>query len=265
MMADGPPGAVPVLLLHGVTWTAALNFHQVVGALAARHPVIAIEHRGHGGGLAVAGRLDMATLADDAAALLDELGVERAIVVGFSLGTMTALHIGARHTHRVAGLVLSAGCLCFAERRRERVLLATGVPLMALAARLGLLNGLSARYFGANRSDPEFERTWSWVRAELARSPIRTVIPAIRAASVHDVRPDVERLRQVPSAVVVTRRDGLVPAARQRAMARALGAAQIEIDADHEAPLSHPGVYRDAIVQAVSTLLADGEQGFAAV
>lgn len=257
LVIDGPPSTIPVLMLHGVTWTAALNFHRVLDPLAAGHPVIAIDHRGHGGGLPVHGQIDMEMLADDAVAVLDALGVQRAIVVGFSLGTMTALHIGLRHPDRVAGLVLSAGCLSFAERRYERALLAVGIPLVALGARLRLLGGLSARYFGANRRDPEFQRHWPWIRSELVRSPTRTTVGALRAAARHDVRLHVAQLRPIPSAVVVTGHDGLVPPRRQRAMADSLGASRIEIDTDHEAPLSHPDIYRDAILRAVHTVAGD--------
>lgn len=256
LVADGPPGTVPVLLLHGVTWTAALNYHQVFDALAGRHPVISIDHRGHGDGLPVSGRFAMADLADDAVAVLDELGVDRAIVVGFSLGSMTALHIGVRHPDRVAGLVLTAGCLCFAELRWERVLLAVGAPVMAIGERLGPFRDLPARYLGKNRGAPEFRRAWPWIRSELARSPFRTTMASVRAAAVHDVRPEIEQLRTCPSAVVVTRQDVLIPAGRQYAMGEALGSTIVEIDTDHEAPLTHPELYRDAVLAGIDAVVA---------
>jgi pimeloyl-ACP methyl ester carboxylesterase len=82
----GDPGSYPLLLLCGsahsyVLWT---EFAQ---ALAARHRVICYDHRGIGNSERGQGPLSVAGLAEDAAALLDALGIARAHVLGWSLGS----------------------------------------------------------------------------------------------------------------------------------------------------------------------------------
>lgn len=257
-LADVPP----LVLLHGVTWNAALNFHHVVPALAGSRMVVLMDHRGHGEGLPGAGSYGMEDLADDVVAVLDELGISRAVLVGFSLGSLTALQVAAHRPDRVAGLVLTAGCLTLAPGRVLRAVLAVMVGMLAVLARLGLGRLVAPHYFGLNRrtSSPEFARAWPWIRAQLEANDPRFLAPALRAALGHDVRPYVERIARIPTHVVVHERDALIPAALQWQMARALGAAVTTIDADHEAPLSDPDLYRDAVAAAAGTLARKQEK-----
>lgn len=97
----------PVLLLHGALSTAEQNYRMVLGPLAARHRLIGPDLRGHGASSNPTGRLDLATLRDDALALLDALGVRRVHLLGTSLGGYVSLAIRARAPERVATLALA--------------------------------------------------------------------------------------------------------------------------------------------------------------
>jgi pimeloyl-ACP methyl ester carboxylesterase len=94
----------PLVFLHG-----GLADHRsaalTVGALASRCRVITPDLRG-GGRSVYAGPLSWDLLADDIAALLDRLGLERAVVGGTSAGSGCALRMALRHPARVAGLIL---------------------------------------------------------------------------------------------------------------------------------------------------------------
>ena len=69
---------------------------------------ITLECRGHGqSDLGDPGRLSIAQFADDAIALLDRLGIERAVVGGISLGAAIALRIAVLHANRALGLILA--------------------------------------------------------------------------------------------------------------------------------------------------------------
>ncbi|WP_224362351.1 alpha/beta fold hydrolase [Hyalangium versicolor] len=98
---DGPA----VLLLHGWphTWEV---WRPVLPALATTHRVIAPDLRGLGASDKPEEGYDLHTLADDVAALLDALGVERAAVVGIDLGAPIAFMTAARHRDRVERLVV---------------------------------------------------------------------------------------------------------------------------------------------------------------
>jgi 3-oxoadipate enol-lactonase len=227
-----------------------------MGPLATARTVVVMDHRGHGHGLPVSGDYEIEDLADDAVAVLGALGITEVIVVGFSLGSVTALDMAARYPERVAGLVLTAGCLVLRPRAPERLLLVAVTQVLALAARLGLARSLGSRYFGLTRraAGPAFQEAWPWIRQELQSQDPRGVAPALRAALRHDARRHVDRLRQTRTVVVVHERDVVIPAALQWQMARELEAETFTVDADHEAPLSHPDEYLASVLAAVARI-----------
>jgi pimeloyl-ACP methyl ester carboxylesterase len=95
----------PVVLLHGLT---ATNRYVVMGSNAlerAGHRVIAYDARGHGASQP-GDRYDYPRLAGDLERVLDDDGIERAVIVGASMGAHTAITFALQRPTRVAGLVL---------------------------------------------------------------------------------------------------------------------------------------------------------------
>lgn len=103
-----PTGLPPVLLLHGGLFDIDLQFGGIIGGLAADRQVVAMDLQGHGGTNDVDRPLRPEHLADDAAGLLDHLGIDRVDVVGYSLGGAAALSLALRHPDRVRRAVLSS-------------------------------------------------------------------------------------------------------------------------------------------------------------
>lgn len=116
----GPRDAAPLLLLHGATETFRVSWKRLIEPLAARYRVIGVDLRGHGQSTNPAGALDLRQMADDVAALLDVLGIDRAHVCGFSGGGSTALFFGLRHVDRARSLVLISNNFERDEARRGR-------------------------------------------------------------------------------------------------------------------------------------------------
>ncbi|MFB8282280.1 alpha/beta fold hydrolase [Nocardia colli] len=98
----------PLVVLHGGLMTIDVAFGAILPALAAGRQVIAVELQGHGHTADIERDLTLDNLADDIASLLDELGLERADLFGFSLGGLTALRVAMRHPERVGRLVAAA-------------------------------------------------------------------------------------------------------------------------------------------------------------
>ena len=78
--------------------------------------MVAIDHRGHGRGIRSRRRFHLSDCADDAAALVAELGLDRVIAVGYSMGGPIAQLLWRRHREVVGGLVLCATSRTFASR-----------------------------------------------------------------------------------------------------------------------------------------------------
>ena len=86
----GPRGAETLMLIHGVTFTAELNWGKIFAPLSRHFRVVAIDLRGHGDGISVGSRFRLEDCADDVAALAQVLGIGRFIAVGYSMGGMVA-------------------------------------------------------------------------------------------------------------------------------------------------------------------------------
>jgi pimeloyl-ACP methyl ester carboxylesterase len=111
VVAAGDPAGMPVVLLHGLSdsWRSfetVLSHLHVVRAMA-------MTLRGHGDAPKPDGGYDAGTLADDVVAVLDDAGVQRAVVVGHSMGTIIGTRLAIDHPERVAGLVLAGGRATF--------------------------------------------------------------------------------------------------------------------------------------------------------
>ena len=96
----------PLLLIHGLGY-ARWGWEPVLPELGEQFDVILFDNRGIGESDAPAGPYTVAEMADDAVRVLDEAGVERAHVVGTSLGGMVAQELALSHPERVDRLVLA--------------------------------------------------------------------------------------------------------------------------------------------------------------
>ncbi|MGR6319498.1 alpha/beta hydrolase [Micromonospora soli] len=97
----------PLILLHGGLGSGEM-FGPVLPALAARHQVIAVDLQGHGRTADIDRPLDLESMADDIAALVDHLGLDRPNLVGYSLGGGVALRAAVRHPAKVGRLVAAS-------------------------------------------------------------------------------------------------------------------------------------------------------------
>ncbi|GAB2959278.1 alpha/beta hydrolase [Amycolatopsis acidiphila] len=98
----------PVVLLHGGVLTLELSFGPMLPQLATGRQVIGVELQGHGHTADIDREVTLGGLAGDVVALLDELGLERADLFGFSLGGLVALELATAHPGRVDRLVLAS-------------------------------------------------------------------------------------------------------------------------------------------------------------
>jgi pimeloyl-ACP methyl ester carboxylesterase len=95
----------PLVLLHGGILTIDLNFATLIPTLAASHQVIGVELQGHGRTADIDRVITPAALAADVVALLDQLGIERAHVLGHSMGGAVAMELAVNHPDRVRSVV----------------------------------------------------------------------------------------------------------------------------------------------------------------
>ena len=96
-------------LIHGSGSTVQTSFGAVLPRLARSHRVIAVEEQGHGHTEDLDRPFSFGQMADDTAALLEQLNVRQVDVLGFSSGGMTALRLAVRNPALVRRLVICSG------------------------------------------------------------------------------------------------------------------------------------------------------------
>ncbi len=109
-LSSGPGTAEPVIVVHGIT----ANSHAwlaVDRALEGRAALLAVDLRGRGASSGLPGPYGMAAYAADLLAVLDACGLERAVLVGHSLGAYAVARFAADHPERVRAAVLVDGGL----------------------------------------------------------------------------------------------------------------------------------------------------------
>jgi pimeloyl-ACP methyl ester carboxylesterase len=248
---DTPDAGRPtVLLLHGWTVSADLNFFTSFDELSPAYRVVAPDHRGHGRGLRSEQPFSLEDCADDAAALLRHLGLGPAVVVGYSMGGAIALLLWHRHPALVAGIVFSGTALEWRDSVKDR-LVWRGMSVFEVVLRNGTGDGLVERVLRETVEEcPTLEPYRAWVTGEFHRGHPADLAGAGRALSNYDGRPLAAGI-DVPCAVVVTTRDQLVAPAKQRRLARATRAHVFEVDGDHLAPFNRGPQFAAALRAAI--------------
>jgi pimeloyl-ACP methyl ester carboxylesterase len=97
----------PLVLLHGGLGSGEM-FAPILDTLTASHQVILPDLQGHGRTADIDRPLDVRTMADDVAALIDHLGLDRPAVAGYSLGGGVAMQLAFNHPDKVGRLVAAS-------------------------------------------------------------------------------------------------------------------------------------------------------------
>jgi pimeloyl-ACP methyl ester carboxylesterase len=109
----------PVLLIHGFTANIELQWTPVIKALTEDYKVIALDCRGHGGsGKPHDPKKYGLEMVKDAVRLLDHLKIDKAHVVGYSMGGHIALQVAVRYPERVKTLTVGGAGLAQPERAK---------------------------------------------------------------------------------------------------------------------------------------------------
>ena len=245
----GPVGAPAVVLLHGWTASADLNWYTSYEGLARRFRVIALDHRGHGRGIRSRAPFRLEDCADDVAALADELGLAQIIVVGYSMGGPIAQLTWHRHRSLVTGMVLCATARSFAGSREER-LATMGIGSLARASRLAPVQARRwmSEQFVQRRSEAKGYE--GWAVEELQRHDWTAILEAGRAIGRFSSREWIGSV-DVPAAVLVTLQDRVVPVRRQIRLAESIpGATAYRVDGDHAVCATDPERFVPTLVAA---------------
>lgn len=196
----------------------------------------------------------MEDMARDTAALLDHLGVEKAVVCGLSMGGYVAFEFMHLFPTRVRGLVL-AGTRAPADNEQEKAgreqqvqtILRAGMVPISIATVPKLL---------ARRTLAEKPEVVKRVRALITRSDPKGAAAAQRGmAARRDYSEDLPKI-EVPTLIIVGREDSIRPVADAEFMHRGIRDSGLEIieDAAHMTNMEQPEAFNDALFSFLNRL-----------
>lgn len=248
------PTAPTVLLLHGWTASADLQFFTAYEALAEHFSFVGIDHRGHGRGMRSVSAFELHDAADDAALVLQQLGIHQVVTVGYSMGGPISLLVARRHPGLVRGIVVQATALewraAWWERAGWKGVGALGSVLRSRAYQRWSARGIRRLLGPSHPLDPYVP----WLAAELRRNDPTSIVQAGRALGRYDATSWAGDLG-VPAASLITTADRLVRPRKQRRLAAALDAHVVELADDHLASWTSPAEFAAATVQLVQHVL----------
>lgn len=230
---------VPLVLGHSFLCSGEM-WRPQLQQLAERARVINIDYRGHGKSSQVDRRFTLYDMVADVLAVLDHLGIDRAVWAGLSIGGMVALRAALIAPKRVSGLILldtHAG----AEEAYKRIkyqMMAIGVRMLGIRPFLPVIVPL---FFGwtTRRANPSLVAEW---RMKFAAVHIPSMLRALDALRNRDSI--VSRLSEilVPSLVIVGAEDKSLPPAYSRQIAAALPHSSLVVvpDSGHLSNLEQP-------------------------
>ena len=260
----------PALLILDGIGCAGWAFRKIAPQIAKRRQVVFVHYRGHGRSPTPPRpwHLGMHTLADDAAAASTALGIDRVVVLGFSMGFQVALEFYRRHHERTAGLISLAGPPGQPlESFRGTNTFAFALPFMVAATRMATQlttrawrSILPSRQvfdiglrFEVNRARIDSRDFELYLRGMADISP-ELFVAMLEQAHRHCADDLLPRIR-VPTLVIAGARDEFVPLPRLREMAFAIPGARWEVfdDATHALPAEYP----DEIAERIAAFLDD--------
>ena len=228
----------PVLFAHGFPFDRTVWRHQV--AALSRWKRIAPDLRGAGESTAPADGYSIARYADDLVAVLDALGVRRAVVCGLSMGGYIVFELLRRHSERVRAVVLCGTRPqpdSEAARRARDELAALALERGSAAVGERLLPQLLASATAAEQ--PEVVQQYRDMAQRMSGPGMAGALRAMRDRP--DSTPLLSQIR-VPTLVIVGSEDQVSPPEVAEAMAGAIPGARLAVipAAGHLAPLEQP-------------------------
>jgi 3-oxoadipate enol-lactonase len=248
---EGPEAAPVVVLSHSLAASLEM-WRPQAAALEPRYRVLSYDTRGHGASAVGDAPYSFELLADDAAALMDHLGIERCHFVGLSLGGMVGMALALRSPQRLISLAL---CDTMAQAPEgadevwaERVAAARAHGMAAL------VEATMGRWFTApylERHSAELEL----VRAMIGATPVEGYVGCCGAISALDY---AERLGAItlPTLIVVGADDMGTPVACSEDMQRRIPGSRLEVlpSAAHLSNLEQPEAFNRALTGFLDAL-----------
>ena len=257
--SDGNPQGTPLVLLHSLGTDLRL-WDDLIPQLDPTLRLIRFDLRGHGLSADPAAELTLVDFSADIAALLDHLAIEKAVILGISIGGLIALDFALRNQARVSSLILADT----AARIGTPELWQTRMDALRLHGMAHIADSILARWFApdfAARCPTQFQGLFTL----FSRNSVTGYTAACAALRDADLRAEVPQIA-VPTLVLCGADDAATPPDVVQELAQSLPNTQFAIlpGAGHTPPVEQPQIMADqihAFLHAHQTVSSSYEQG----
>jgi 3-oxoadipate enol-lactonase len=254
--ALGRSGAPAVLMIQGLG-ADKHGWDMQRFVLAARYRVIAFDNRGAGRSDKPFGTYSLEQMADDAITVLDHVGVERAHVVGASMGGAIAQILAVEHPQRVRSLTLACTACRNHPWRRE---LLNGWAVHATERGMGSMSREAARWVIGPRSFRRLVPAFGWLGPLAMGGSAHAFAAQVRAILAAD-ESMADQLAgiTVPALVMVGNQDILTPRGDSEELAERLPNAELVVisGAAHGFMVEHATTFNRVLLGFLATVTAE--------
>lgn len=235
-----------VVLIHGYPFNRSM-WNEQTAALIDRFRVVALDLRGHGDSESSTGASTMKLMAQDVAALMDELKIERAVVGGLSMGGYVTLVFHELFPERVEKLLL-ADTRAQADTDEAKATRAKQAQKILAEGMAGIVDAMLPKLLSPETVSkrPEVVKR---VRDMMLHTNPEGAAAALRGMAERDDQ--TERLSQikVPTLIVVGREDPLTPLADSEKLHQRIAGSQLIVieNASHVSNIERPEQFNRAL------------------
>jgi len=248
---QGPIDGMPVMLSHALGLDMGM-WEALAGELAATHPVLRYDHRGHGGSAVPPGPYTMGELVDDAARLIREWGRGPVAFIGLSMGGMVGQGLAVRYPELLRGLVLANTTSKYPAEampnwtQRIATVEAQGMP--------GIVETVLERYFHAGFRSTHGDAVAAY-RSTVLRCDAQGYVACCHAASSVNWTDSLHTVK-VPTLVIAGALDVGAPPAMSRVIAERIEGSQLVVldDTAHLSVVEQPAAFSTLVREFVDKL-----------
>ena len=241
----------PLVFVHGFTTTSEF-WREQVEEFSKEYRVIRINLPGHGASPAPASRsYCLEDFVEDVARVFRELNIDKAVLIGLSMGGIVAQKFALKYSHLVKGLVLVDTTAHGIGPD------ATADAFLALADKRGLkkaVQDLSDKSFSSSTSPALLE----WARGEVIQTPEFVARAAVRSLNDADTRGSLSQLK-LPTLVIAGEEDRVTPPQESEILARGISDSTLSLipGAGHFSMLEKPAAFNRVLRRFLDGLSAD--------
>lgn len=220
----------PLVLIQGLTMDST-GWAMQIAELSQKYKVIVFDNRGVGQTSTPQMPYTIKMMADDTAGLMEALDIDKAHVLGLSLGGMIAQELAINYPDKISSLMLAATSACHAGSKRASNIVGTLLK-MAMA---GVSLELRARMFMAWSFTEKFYRdpdnvkmTISMILANPHPQTVHGLAGQVAATTTHDTRGRLDRIK-APTLVFVGGEDLLLPVSESEVLASSIPGAELVV------------------------------------